>query len=298
MRGLGSGTIPLVDNSGGIKVGNRALAPLLMVINGLSLYAGAAIAVGLFDNLPPVLVAWLRISTAAVLLLVLFRPRVRDFLGRTGFNAAVYGVSTLAMNMTFYEAIARLPMGTAVAIEFLGPITVAALGSRTLRDWAALALAGIGVVVISGAQWSTNSTGVLFALGAAALWALYIVAGNRIAGSASDSRTGMTVGFVWAALLAAPVAWWLWPGMASIALEPVQLLGLAFGLGVLSAVIPYGLDLIVLRMAGRAYFALLLALLPLTAAVMGAVALGQMLTPAEIAGIALVIAAVALRRPA
>lgn len=269
-----------------------------MVINGLSLYAGAAIAVGLFDNLPPVLVAWLRISTAAVLLLVLFRPRVRDFLGRTGFNAAVYGVSTLAMNMTFYEAIARLPMGTAVAIEFLGPITVAALGSRTLRDWAALALAGIGVVVISGAQWSTNSTGVLFALGAAALWALYIVAGNRIAGSASDSRTGMTVGFVWAALLAAPVAWWLWPGMASISLEPVQLLGLAFGLGVLSAVIPYGLDLIVLRMAGRAYFALLLALLPLTAAVMGAVALGQMLTPAEIAGIALVIAAVALRRPA
>ncbi|WP_225213387.1 EamA family transporter [Corynebacterium gallinarum] len=269
-----------------------------MIINGLSLYAGAAIAVGLFETLPPVLVAWFRISTAAVMLVVLFRPRVRDFLGRTGFNAAVYGISTLAMNMTFYEAIARLPMGTAVAIEFLGPITVAALGSRTLRDWAALVLAGIGVVVISGAQWSTNSTGVLFALGAAALWALYIVAGNRIAGSASDSRTGMTVGFVWAALLAAPVAWWLWPGMASIALEPVQLLGLAFGLGVLSAVIPYGLDLIVLRMAGRAYFALLLALLPLTAAVMGAVALGQMLTPAEIAGIALVIAAVALRRPA
>src|SRR5699024_9491457 len=160
------------------------------------------------------------------------------------------------------------------------------------------ALAGIGVVVISGAQWSTNSTGVLFALGAAALWALYIVAGNRIAGSASDSRTGMTVGFVWAALLAAPVAWWLWPGMASIALEPAQLLGLAFGLRVLIAVIPYGLALIVLRMAGRAYFALLLALLPLTAAVMGAVALGQMLPPAEIAGIALVIAAVALRRPA
>lgn len=274
------------------------LAPLLMIINGLSLYAGAAIAVGLFETLPPVLVAWFRISTAAVMLVVLFRPRVRDFLGRTGFNAAVYGISTLAMNMTFYEAIARLPMGTAVAIEFLGPITVAALGSRTLRDWTALLLAGVGVVVISGAQWSANSVGVLFALGAAALWALYIIAGNRIAGSAEDSRTGMTVGFFWAAVLAAPLAWWLWPGMSQLALDPVELLGLAFGLGVLSAVIPYGLDLIVLRMAGRAYFALLLAMLPLTAAVMGAVALGQLLTVAEMCGIALVIVAVALRRPA
>ena len=192
-----------------IKSGNRALAPLLMVINGLSLYAGAAIAVGLFEDLPPVLVAWLRISTAAVILVVLFRPRMRDFLGRTGFNAAVYGISTLAMNMTFYEAIARLPMGTAVAIEFLGPIAVAALGSRTLRDWAALILAGIGVLIISGAQWSSNSAGVLFALAAAVLWALYIVAGNRIAGSAQDSQNGMTVGFFWAALLAAQQAWWL-----------------------------------------------------------------------------------------
>lgn len=269
-----------------------------MVINGLSLYAGAAIAVGLFENLPPVLVAWLRISTAALILLVLFRPRIRDFLGRTGFNAALYGISTLAMNMTFYEAIARLPMGTAVAIEFLGPITVAALGSRTLRDWSALLLAATGVVIISGAQWSSNSVGVLFALAAALLWALYILAGNRIAGSAQDSRTGMTVGFFWAAMLAAPLAWWLWPGMTAVHMEPVELLGLAFGLGVLSAVIPYGLDLIVLRMAGRAYFALLLALLPLTAAVMGAVALGQMLTWAEIIGITLVVAAVALRRPA
>lgn len=277
--------------------GGRLLAPLLMVVNGLSLYAGAAIAVGLFDNLPPVLVAWLRISTAALILLVLYRPKVRDFLGRTGFNAAAYGIATLAMNMTFYEAIARLPMGTAVAIEFLGPITVAALGSRTLRDWVALLLAGVGVVIISGAQWSTNSVGVLFALGAAVLWALYILAGNRIAGSAAESRTGMTVGFCWAAFLALPLAWWLWPGMAGLEMDAVQLLGLAFGLGVLSAVIPYGLDLIVLRMAGRAYFALLLALLPLTAAVMGAVVLGQLLSIAEMIGIALVVAAVALRRP-
>ncbi len=268
-----------------------------MVLNGLSLYAGAAIAVGLFEYFPPVLVAWMRIAAAALILVVVYRPKVREFLGRVGFNAAVYGIATLGMNMTFYEAIARLPMGTAVAIEFLGPITVAALGSRTLRDWFALILAGGGVLIISGAQWSANSTGVLFALAAAALWAVYIVTGNRIAGSASSSKTGMAVGFLWAAALSLPLAWWLWPGFAGVPMEPLMVLGLALGLGVLSAVVPYGLDQIVLRMSGRAYFALLLAILPITAAMMGAVALGQMLKPAEIFGIVLVVVAVALRRP-
>ena len=142
-------------NDAGLKKRNPVLAPILMVVNGVSLYAGAALAVGLFESFPPALVAWMRVAAAAVILLVLYRPAVRNFIGQTGFYAAVYGISTLAMNITFYEAIARIPMGTAVAIEFLGPIAVAALGSKTLRDWAALVLAGIGVMIISGAQWSS-----------------------------------------------------------------------------------------------------------------------------------------------
>lgn len=280
------------------KPASRLGAPLLMVLNGLSLYAGAALAVGLFEEFPPALVAWMRVAAAALILLVLHRPVFRDFLGRTGFNAAVYGIATLGMNITFYEAIARLPMGTAVAIEFLGPILVAALGSRTLRDWVGLVLAGTGVFIISGAQWSDNRTGVLFALAAAFLWALYIITGSRIAGDAAASRTGMAVGFTWAAVLSLPLAGWWWPAAGAVSPEPVTVLGLALGLGVLSAVIPYGLDQVVLRMAGRDYFAILLAILPITAALMGALALGQALTRAEVTGIVLVVIAVALRRPA
>ncbi|WP_082353522.1 EamA family transporter [Corynebacterium deserti] len=268
-----------------------------MVLNGVSLYAGAALAVGLFEQFSPALVAWMRVGSAAGILLVLNRPSIRNFSGKTGFNAAVYGISTMAMNITFYEAIARIPMGTAVAIEFMGPIMVAALGSRTVRDWVALILAGVGVVIISGAQWSANSSGVMFAMAAAALWAIYIVVGNRIAGDASSSRTGMAVGFTWAAVLSLPLAIWWWPGLGASSFSGVEVVGLALGLGVLSAVIPYGLDQVVLRMAGRAYFAILLAILPISAALMGALALGQMLSVAEVAGIILVVVAVALRRP-
>ncbi|MHA2789346.1 EamA family transporter [Corynebacterium sp. S7] len=268
-----------------------------MVFDGLSLYAGAALAVGLFEQFSPALVAWMRVAAAALILLVLNRPNVKAFLGRTGFNAAVYGVVTLAMNITFYEAIARLPMGTAVAIEFLGPVVVAALGSRTVREWIALALAGVGVVIISGAQWAGNSAGVLFALAAAFMRALYILTGNRIAGNTASSRTGMAVGFTWASILTLPLAMWWWPGLDAVDLAPVTIVGLALGLGVLSAVIPYSLDQIVLRQAGPAYFAILLAILPITAAVMGTVALGQWLSVPEMIGIAMIVAAVALRRP-
>ena len=270
-----------------------------MVISGMSLYAGAAIAVGLFDAFPPALVAWLRISAAALLLVLLHRPSPRAFGGRAGFAAAVYGVVTMSMNMTFYAAIAAIPLGTAVAVEFLGPVAVAALGSRSVRDWAALALAAGGVLVISGATWADNAAGILWALAAGLLWAGYIVVGSRIAADAGASRSSMAVGFTWAALLAAPVIAAVWPGGA-----PAHALGwgrfalLWLGLGLLSAALPYSLDQIVMRLAGASHFALLQAILPLVAAVVGAVALGQWLSGAEITGIVLIVAAVALRTPA
>ncbi|GAB3701958.1 EamA family transporter [Corynebacterium nasicanis] len=265
-------------------------APAVMIASGLSLYAGAAVAVGLFDVLPPTIVAWFRISAAAVILLVLVRPRLRDF---RSAPALLYGVATMGMNMAFYESIARLPLGTAVAVEFLGPVLVAALGSRSVRDWAALALATIGVVVISGAVWSTAALGLSFALLAGGLWAVYILVGSRIA--LDTPQTSMTVGFTMAAVLALPVMVWWWP--AGVDKPATTLLGLALGLGVLSAVIPYTLDQVVMRMAGSSYFALLQALLPVVAALLGAVALGQWLSGAELVGIVLVVAAVALRRP-
>lgn len=266
-------------------------APAVMVASSLSLYAGAAVAIGLFGQFPPFVVAWLRIAAAALVLLVLVRPGLRSFT----WQAAVFGVATLAMNMTFYEAIARLPLGTAVAIEFLGPVLVAAVGSRSRRDWLALVLAAVGVLIISGAVWSTAATGLLFALAAGAMWAVYIVVGSRIAGGADNPRSALTAGFTIAAVLALPAIWFAWP--AEVTMPGTQLLGLALGLGVLSAVIPYSLDQVVMKMAGSAGFALLQAILPASAAVLGAIVLGQFLSVAELVGVGLVISAIVLRRP-
>lgn len=274
---------------------SRWLAPLVMVVSGASLYIGAALAVGLFEVFPPLVVAWFRIAGASVILLALHRPRLSAFLGKNGARAASYGLATLAMNMTFYEAIARLPMGTAVAIEFLGPILVAAVGSRSVRDWLALLLAGVGVLVISGAVWSDSATGLFFALAAGGFWALYIVVGSRIAGDAGSSWSSMTAGFTWAAVLTLPLLIWRWPENPDMG--GITLIGLIAGLGLLSAAIPYSLDQVVMRMAGPSYFALLQAILPIVAAVIGAFALGQYLSIAELVGIVLVVAAVALRRP-
>ena len=276
---------------------SRWRAPGVMVVSGLSLYAGAAVAVGPFAQFPPVVVAWFRIAAAGFILAVLARPRVRDFLGWPGFHAAVYGVVTMGMNMVFYQAIHSVPLGTAVAIEFLGPVAVAAWGSRNCRDWLALGLAVAGVLIISGATWTTAGAGLLWALAAGALWALYILAGSRVAAAAADgrgTRTTMAVGFCWAGLAGVPLVAVLWP--SSLSLGGGAVVGLALALGLLSAAIPYSLDQVVLRMAGSAYFALLQAILPLVAAVVGAVALRQWLTLPEIAGIGLVVAAVTLRR--
>lgn len=273
----------------------RLTAPALMVVSGTSMYLGAAIAVGLFDIFSPTVVAWMRMSAAALILLVINRPQIRDFVGPVGRAAAIYGVVTMAMNMTFYEAIARIPLGTAVAIEFLGPIAVAAIGSRSLRDWVALLLAGSGVLVVSGATWATDAVGIILALAAGLLWAGYIVAGSRIAGDAATSRASTAIGFSWAAVIGLPLVVWLWP--AEVAQHPGVTFGLAMGLGLLSAAVPYSIDQIVLRKVGRAYFAVLQAILPVVAAVIGAVALAQWLSLAELIGMALIVVAVALRRP-
>ena len=269
-------------------------APAVMVVSGASLYAGAAVAVGFFESFSPFIVAWFRVAAAGVILLVLYRPQLRAFRGIAGRNAAIYGVMTMAMNMSFYQSLNHIPMGTAVAIEFLGPIVVAAWGSRRARDWAALILAGLGVLVISGATWSDNAIGILWALAAGLFWAGYIIISSHIAADRENSRQSMAVGFSYAGLLALPIMWLMWPQDPGI--PGLTILGLAAGLGLLSAAIPYGLDQVVMRMAGPSLFALLQAILPVVAAIIGAIALGQWLTVAEIVGILLIMVAVALRR--
>ena len=267
-------------------------APILFVLSGISMYAGAAVAVGLFPVATPSGVAWLRCLGAAVVLLAWRRPGRAAWRGRNLLLATAFGVVTAGMNVLFYEAIARLPLGTVVAIEFAGPVLVAAFGSRTRRDIFALLLATAGVVCIADVQLSGSALGVFFALAAAAAWAGYIVLGKRVAlgasvGSGIDS---LAIGFGMATVLLSPLAM----GTGAVWASP-QLLLLGIGVGVLSTVVPYGLDQVVLRRVGRARFALLLALLPVTAGVLGFLLLAQVPTLPEALGTLAVVAGVAMR---
>jgi len=267
----------------------RLPAPMLFVLGGVSMYLGAAVAVLLFDELSPAAVAWLRLVGAAALLLAWRRPGRAAWRGRRLLLAVGFGLATALMNLAFYEAIARMPMGTAVAIEFCGPVAVAALGSRGRRDVGALALAVLGVLLIADVQWSGSPAGVLFALTAATLWAGYIVLGKRVARGGTgldDLAVGMAAG----AVLLSPLALGAGPALSS-----PRLLLLAVGVGVASSVVPYVLDQVVLRRVGRARFALLLAILPATAPIVGLIMLRQVPRPLEALGILAVVAAVLLR---
>lgn len=263
------------------------------MVGAISQYVGAAIGVFLFETTEPSTVAWLRVAAAAVALMAWRRPWRRRWDRRQMIVASMFGLVTIAMNIAIYEAIARIPLGTAVAIEFLGPTVVAAVGSRRRRDFVAVGLASAGVVLLAGVEFEANLTGVLFALVSAAMWAGYILLGKRVAdtGSGLDS---LAVGMAAAAVVLAPAI--LIPQAvvdASVFAEPrTWLLGLCIGL--LSTAIPYVLDQLVFVGIGSAKFALLLALLPVTATLIGVVVLRQVPTLPEIAGIALVVTALLL----
>ncbi len=263
------------------------------MVGAISQYVGAAIGVFLFETTEPATVAWLRAAAAAVALLAWRRPWRRAWSRRQTGIALIFGLVTIAMNIAIYEAISRIPLGTAVAIEFLGPTAVAALGSRRRRDLAAVALASVGVLLLVGVEFDANLTGVLFALVSAAMWAGYILLGKRVADT-GDGLDSLAVGMSLAALVLAPVI--LVPQAridASVFVDSrTWLLGLCIGL--LSTAIPYALDQLVLVQIGSAKFALLLALLPVTATLIGVTVLRQIPTPLEITGITLVVVALLL----
>jgi inner membrane transporter RhtA len=275
------------------SVRNRVPAPALFVVGGTSMYVGAALAVGLFDRLSPSAVAVLRLVGAAAVLLAWRRPTGSAWRGARFGRAVAFGLATALMNIAFYEAIARLPLGTAVAIEFCGPVAVAAVASRRARDVGAVLLAAVGVLLIADVRWSGSPSGVMWALAAAALWAVYILLGKRVA-RAGNGLDDMAVGFVVAAVVLSPLLL-LGGATAPAALADPLVLVLGLGVGVLSSAVPYVLDQVVLRRVGQARFAVLLALLPATATVVGLVGLAQVPGVAEAVGIAAVILAVALR---
>ena len=273
-RVLGAGRIP---------------APLLFVTGAASMYLGAAVAVWLFAAVSPAGVAWLRSLGAALVLLAWRRPGCVAWRGKVFWLAAVFGVVTAVMNVAFYEALHRLPLGTAVALEFAGPVLVAAFGSRSVRDIAALSLVVSGVVLIADVRWAGSPLGVVFALSAALLWAGYILLGKRVA-SLGLGVDGLAVGFAVATVLLSPLALTTGPVWTS-----PRLLVLGIGVGVLSTVVPYALDQVVLRRTGQATFALLLALLPVTATVIGLVVLRQVPSLPETSGILAVVLGLTMR---
>jgi inner membrane transporter RhtA len=256
-------------------------------------YLGPAFAVLLFAHIAPLGVAWLRIASAAVVFALWRRPW-RYFLAlpaRERWIIAALGLVLAAMNCCFYEAIARLPLGTVGAIEFLGPIALAAAGLRTRRNLAALAAACAGVYLLTDIRLEGALTGYLFAFANCALFVLYIVLGHRIA-SDGGGIDRLAAAMLIAAVFCFPV------GIldARVALTDPLLLGAAIGVGISSSVIPYVCDQLAMARLPRATFALMLSLLPATASLIGVVVLHQMPSWIEVAGILLVVAGVALHR--
>jgi len=276
------------------SAGGRVPAPALFVVSGLTQYLGAALAVGLFAVLAPATVAWLRVAVAAAVLLAWRRPWRARWGRRDLFGAAAFGVVLAAMNVAFYIAIERLPLGTTVAIEFIGPVTVAAVAGRGRRERAGALLAAVGVVLLAGVTLERGAepgvVGGLIAIGVAATcWGGYIVLGRRVALRGSGV-TALSLAMTAGAVVFAP---FLAAGAAPV-LRDWRLALAVLGIAVLSSVIPYAIEQVVLPRVSAAAFAVLLAMLPAIAAIVGAIALRQLLTPLELTGLLLVSAAIAL----
>jgi inner membrane transporter RhtA len=256
------------------------------VVSAVFHYLGPSFAVLLFARVDPLGVAWLRVASAGAAFALWRRPwhAVRRRL------VVALGLVLAVMNACFYLAIDRLPLGTVAAIEFLPVIVLAALGVRTFGNLAALVLVVAGVYALVDVQLAGEPVGVVFAFANAILFAAYIVLAHRVA------RTSAIDGLA-AAMLVATVA--VTPiGLASAApalLDPVAIVA-GIVVGLTSSVIPYVFDQLAMARLSRAGYALMVSLLPATATVIGLVVLGQVPTPVEAAGVALVVLAMALRR--
>lgn len=240
--------------------------------------------------------AWLRIVSAGVIFALWHRPW-RAFLGGSAKSRhlIVYlGIVLAVMNLVFYEAIARLPLGTVAAIEFLGPVGLAVAGLRSLRNLAALFLAGSGVFVLTDVRLEGEALGFALAFANTILFTLYIVVAHRLSrvddGSTPVAKLGASM-LVASVVITPPGLVHALPAL----LEPIVILG-GIGIGISSSVIPYVFDQLAMRRLSRATYALFVAILPATAVVIGILILGQVPRTIELVGVALVIGGVLVHR--
>jgi inner membrane transporter RhtA len=249
----------------------RASAVALVLAAACSVQAGAAVAKSLFAGLGPPGVVFLRLLFGSAALWAIARPELR---GRPRSDlklVAALGVVLVSMNICFYEAIARLPLGIAVTVEFLGPLAVAVLGSRRLVDLVWVALAGLGVGLLAeGGGSAVRPLGIVLAASAGFFWALYILLSVRV-GRVFSGATGLAPAMALGALLASP-----W-GIISAGhnLRDAQLVGAAVGVGLLSSALPWSLELEALRRLPPHVFSIVLSLEPAVAALAGVVFLHE-----------------------
>jgi inner membrane transporter RhtA len=278
-------------------VSERVPPHLYFVVSAIFHYLGPAFAVLLFARVDVLGVAWLRIASAALVFALWRRPwRAFARLDSPGRRLLLgWGTVLALMNACFYVAIDRLPLGTVAAIEFLPVIALAALGARSLRNVAALALAVPGVYLLTGVQLEGEPLGVTLAFANAVLFAAYIVLAHRVARHGELSGIdGLAASMLIAAVVVTPIGGWeVLPALT----DPVALLA-GVGVGLCSSVIPYVSDQLAMRRLPRATYALMVSLLPATATVIGIAVLAQIPSWVEVGGVALVIAGVAMHRQA
>jgi inner membrane transporter RhtA len=287
----------------------RAIATLppasFFTVSAVFHYLGPSLAFLLFAHVGVLGVAWLRIIGAAVLFAAWRRPwrRWRQAARAERQLLLALGVLLAAMNSLFYLAIDRLPLSTVGAVEFLGTVILAAAGARSRRNLLALALAVCGVAALTDVRLAGEPLGFAFAFANCAGFMLYVVLGHRIAttglraGAPVEPTNGidrLAAAMLVAAVVATPLG--IGGGLPAFAHPSWLLWGI--GVGVCSSVIPYVADQLAMARLPRATFALMLALLPATATVLGLLVLGQVPTPPDLLGVGLVIVGVAVHHPA
>jgi inner membrane transporter RhtA len=291
----GSESAGAVPAAGAARRGIAQSAPpeAYFVVSAIFHYLGPAFAVLLFARVDVLGVAWLRIASAALIFAVWRRPW-RNVRGAWRL-LLVWGAVLAVMNSTFYMAIDRLPLGTVAAIEFFPVIILAALGTRTLRNLAALALAVPGVYLLTDVALEGDALGVAFAFANAALFATYIVVSHRAAQRGDVPGIDLLgSAMLIAAVVATPIgAWAAVPAFT----DPVAIAA-GIGVGVSSSVIPYVTDQLAMARMTRSTYALMVALLPAVATVIGVVVLAQLPSALEAVGVAVVILGVAVHRDA
>jgi len=267
----------------------RAPSPALVLGAIASVQFGSAIAATLFSKIGPGGAVWLRLLFGTAILLALWRPhlRLREYTRYQLLLACVFGLVLGFMNLSFYSAIHRIPLGIAVTLEFVGPLTVAVAGSRRPIDllWVAIAAAGI-IALTQGDTHNLNALGVGLALLAGALWGTYILVNARV-GQAFTGGTGLALAMCVASIAILPF------GIAQGGSELLEPRSLALGatIGLLSSAIPYSFEIEALRRIRPSVFGVLMSIEPAMAALAGFIVLGQGLSARTLLGMALVVVA-------